>query len=42
MKLLLDTHCWLWLAAEPERMWRDVVEMLVAEGNDVSAHREPA
>ncbi|WP_434046796.1 MULTISPECIES: type II toxin-antitoxin system VapC family toxin [Sorangium] len=35
MKLLLDTHCWLWLAAEPERMRRDVVEMLVAAGNDV-------
>lgn len=35
MKLLLDTHCWLWLAAEPERIRRDVVEMLVAEGNDV-------
>ncbi|MGK3974148.1 type II toxin-antitoxin system VapC family toxin [Sorangium sp. So ce118] len=35
MKLLLDTHCWLWLVAEPERIRRDVVEMLVAEDNDV-------
>jgi PIN domain nuclease of toxin-antitoxin system len=35
MKVLLDTHCWLWLVAEPERIRRDVVEMLVAKGNDV-------
>ena len=35
MTFLLDTHCWLWLVAEPERIRRDVVEMLVAEGNDV-------
>ncbi|AUX28251.1 MULTISPECIES: type II toxin-antitoxin system VapC family toxin [Sorangium] len=31
----LDTHCWLWLVADPERIRRDVVEMLVAEGTDV-------
>lgn len=35
MRLLLDTHCWLWLVAAPERIRRDVVEMLVAEGTDV-------
>src|SRR5262245_40552652 len=35
MKLLLDTHCWLWLVTEPERIRRAVMEMLVAEGNDV-------
>ncbi|KYG06060.1 type II toxin-antitoxin system VapC family toxin [Sorangium sp. So ce296] len=35
MRLLLDTHCWLWLVADPERIRRDVVEMLVAEGADV-------
>ncbi|WP_437943399.1 type II toxin-antitoxin system VapC family toxin [Sorangium sp. So ce281] len=35
MRLLLDTHCWLWLVADPERIRRDVVEMLVAEGTDV-------
>ncbi|WP_437673571.1 type II toxin-antitoxin system VapC family toxin [Sorangium sp. So ce131] len=35
MKLLLDTHCWLWLVAEPERIRSDVVETLVAEDNDV-------
>lgn len=35
MRLLLDTHCWLWLVADPERIRRGVVEMLVAEGTDV-------
>lgn len=35
MKLLLDTHCWLWLVAEPERIRGNVVEMLVEEGNEV-------
>ncbi|XXX95341.1 PIN domain-containing protein [Sorangium sp. So ce204] len=35
MRLLLDTHCWIWLVADPERIRRDVVEMLVADGTDV-------
>ncbi|MGK4001441.1 hypothetical protein WMF31_02365 [Sorangium sp. So ce1036] len=35
MRLLLDTHCWLWLVAQPERIRHDVVEMLVAEDNHV-------
>lgn len=35
MKLLLDTHCWIWLVAEPERIRPDVVEMVVTEGNEV-------
>jgi PIN domain nuclease of toxin-antitoxin system len=35
MKLLIDTHCWLWLVAEPERLRRDVVEALFAEDNEV-------
>jgi PIN domain nuclease of toxin-antitoxin system len=35
MKLLLDTHCWLWLVAEPEKIRHDVVEMVVAESNEV-------
>ncbi len=35
MKLLLDTHCWLWLVAEPERIRHDVLETLVAEGHEV-------
>jgi len=35
MKLLVDTHCWLWLVAEPERIQSDVVEMLVDETNAV-------
>lgn len=35
MKLLLDTHCWLWLVAEPEKLRRDIVEMVIAESNEV-------
>ncbi len=35
MKLLVDTHCWLWLVAEPERIRSDVVEMLLADTNIV-------
>ncbi len=35
MKLLVDTHCWLWLVSEPERIRSDVVELLVAEANEV-------
>lgn len=35
MRLLLDTHCWLWLVAEPERIRRDVIDLLVAEDNEV-------
>jgi PIN domain nuclease of toxin-antitoxin system len=35
MKLLLDTHCWLWLVAAPEKLRSDVVEMVVSESNEV-------
>lgn len=35
MRLLVDTHCWLWLVAEPERIRRDVIDLLVAEDNEV-------
>lgn len=35
MRLLLDTHCWLWLVAEPERIRSDVIEMVVAATNEV-------
>lgn len=35
MKILLDTHCWLWLVTEPERIRRGVVDMLVTADNDV-------
>jgi PIN domain nuclease of toxin-antitoxin system len=28
LRLLLDTHCWLWLVAEPEKVRRDVLEIL--------------
>lgn len=33
MKLLVDTHCWLWLVAALERIQSDVVEILVDETN---------
>lgn len=35
MKLLLDTHIWLWLIAEPERLRREALEALVSESNEV-------
>lgn len=28
MRLLLDTHCWLWLVSEPERLPSSLVERL--------------
>ena len=35
MKLLLDTHCWLWLVAEPERLRRAALEAMLDESNEV-------
>jgi PIN domain nuclease of toxin-antitoxin system len=35
VKLLVDTHVWLWLAAEPERLGSAAIEALVSESNDV-------
>ncbi len=31
MRLLLDTHVWLWLATEPERVPQRTLELVVAE-----------
>lgn len=35
MKLLLDTHCWLWLVAEPERIRREALDAVLTEDNEV-------
>lgn len=35
MKLLIDTHCWLWLVADPDKIRSDVVDLLVDRGNEV-------
>lgn len=34
MKVLLDTHVWLWMLTEPERL-RDVAEVLKDTSNDL-------
>ena len=35
MRLLLDTHCWLWLQVSPERFRADVLELLTRPQNDL-------
>ena len=35
MKLLLDTHIWLWSLLEPERLGRRVTEALVARDSEL-------
>jgi PIN domain nuclease of toxin-antitoxin system len=35
MRLLLDTHLLLWLAAYPERLASDVLELVEDSGNDL-------
>ena len=35
MRILLDTHCWLWLQATPERIPGDVLEALASPENDL-------
>lgn len=35
MKLLLDTHCWLWSLAEPERLSPEARRLLVSRRNTV-------
>jgi PIN domain nuclease of toxin-antitoxin system len=35
VKLLLDTHCWLWMQAEPERLGAEVLDILADEDNDL-------
>lgn len=35
MKLLLDTHIWLWMLLEPERLSKKVTAALVAADNEL-------
>lgn len=35
MRILLDTHCWLWLQAAPERIPADALEALASSENDL-------
>lgn len=35
MKLLLDTHCWLWWFGQPGLLKDEVVEQIVDEANEV-------
>jgi PIN domain nuclease of toxin-antitoxin system len=35
MKLLFDTHCWLWLQTEPERFGPQTLCLLEDEGNEL-------
>lgn len=35
MKILLDTHCWLWLQAAPQRFSDEVLELLEDGGNEL-------
>lgn len=35
MRLLLDTHCWLWMQAEPERLRPAVLDILADDDNDL-------
>lgn len=35
MRLLLDTHCWLWLQASPEELSNDTLRLLEDERNDL-------
>ena len=36
MRLLLDTHVWLWMLAEPERLSARVQSMLASTDNEVA------
>lgn len=35
MKLLLDTQCWLWWFAQPERLSDEAIAYIAAEDNDL-------
>ena len=35
MRLILDTHCWLWWIAEPERLTGDALSAIGDPGNTV-------
>ena len=35
MRLLLDTHCWLWWLVEPERLSQTALEAIIALDNEL-------
>ncbi|NEP11922.1 MAG: type II toxin-antitoxin system VapC family toxin [Symploca sp. SIO2C1] len=35
MRLLLDTQCWLWWFAQPEKLSEEVIEKIADENNEV-------
>ena len=35
MKLLLDTQCWLWWFAQPERLNEEVITQIATESNEI-------
>jgi PIN domain nuclease of toxin-antitoxin system len=35
MRILLDTHCWLWLQVSPERLTAQVRDLLADPGNEL-------
>ena len=35
MRILLDTHCWLWLQVEPERLRDTSLELVENRGNEL-------
>jgi len=35
VKLLLDTHCWLWWFAKPERLNTETIEQIADENNEI-------
>ncbi|MGH7563142.1 MAG: type II toxin-antitoxin system VapC family toxin [Gemmatimonadota bacterium] len=35
MRVLLDTHVWLWMVADPERLPQDAVALLEDPGNEL-------
>ena len=35
MKLLLDTHCWLWWLTDPDKLSQSAQNLLVDRGNDL-------
>lgn len=35
MKILLDTHCWLWMEAAPERLSEEARGLVLDPGNEI-------
>ncbi|MEE8138586.1 MAG: type II toxin-antitoxin system VapC family toxin [Thermoanaerobaculia bacterium] len=35
MRVLVDTHCWLWMQVAPERFSPQVLQLLTAEDNEL-------